>query len=36
MLHEGQFYKQKGMLDKPSQNMHYCLVLLCEVFCVIV
>ena len=24
------------MLDIPSQYMHYCLVLLCEVYCVIV
>ena len=24
------------MLDKPSQYMHYCVVLLCEVYCVIV
>ena len=24
------------MLDIPSQLMHYCLVLLCEVYCVIV
>ena len=24
------------MLDMPSQYMHYCLVLLCEVYCVIV
>ena len=24
------------MLDTPSQYMHYCLVLFCEVYCVIV
>ena len=24
------------MLDIPSQYLHYCLVLLCEVYCVIV
>ena len=24
------------MLDIPSQYMHYCLVLFCEVYCVIV
>ena len=27
---------QRVMLDIPSQYMHYCLVLLCEVYCVIV
>ena len=27
---------KRMMLDIPSQYMHYCLVLLCEVYCVIV
>ena len=31
-----QWIKKKTMLDLPSQYVHYCLVLLGEVYCVIV
>ena len=30
------FPDYRVMLDIPSQYMHYCLVLLCEVYCAIV